>query len=195
MAMCTCRSRTFTYRQVCSRAVKAFRWPPRPSTASIISCTLRVFVPLKKRCSRKWATPACASDSFAEPVRIHIPTDAECKYGSCSIANVTPFSKRRTTAVSCIYLSVVKVQPLMLKKRRSQASGSVAVHTTSLSDVAHDRHGRHHGPDCRDPDHHGLDCRGRGHHGHHHDPGYPGCAPPIPLPSSPPGPAQCLPAI
>ena len=70
-------SGTRAYTSVVSRDVAAFSSPPRPSKISAISCAECVLVPLNRRCSMKWETPARASVSSREPVPIQNPNETE----------------------------------------------------------------------------------------------------------------------
>ena len=61
----------------------ALKDPPTPSTASLrIRVEGNAAVPLKVRCSRKWAMPACSGASRREPAGTYAATETDRAVGS-----------------------------------------------------------------------------------------------------------------
>eukprot|EP00001_Collodictyon_triciliatum_P185186 33112_6 len=74
---------------VCSREVKALRCPPMFSKATSMSRRPWRCVPLKKRCSRKWAAPLLFSFSKRLPQSMYRPTVEVSEFPS-SVATRSP---------------------------------------------------------------------------------------------------------
>src|SRR5205809_3622515 len=72
--------------QVCSLVVKASIWPQTESIVRAMASAVRVWVPLKTRCSMRWDMPARPSGSCRQPVSTHTPTATD---RTCSIRSVT----------------------------------------------------------------------------------------------------------
>ena len=60
-------SKTEIMKLVESLVVKAFRFPPKFSVPFSMSSLVRLWVPLKLRCSRKWAEPEVSKVSYLDP--------------------------------------------------------------------------------------------------------------------------------
>lgn len=76
--------------KVCSLDVYAFNYDPRFST-SFSNYTLSLcLVPLKCKCSKKWAAPDVGIVSFLEPVPINTPTADTSEFQN-SVQTLMPF--------------------------------------------------------------------------------------------------------
>lgn len=115
------------------------------SISSSSWCWLRFWVPLKAKCSRKWAVPLVLSVSAREPASIHTPTVEVCAYGECSVAicriplmsvSISRFNTVNKTDSEAIAQSGGLGCAGMADGSGQSAAGDVAVERTARLDSA-----------------------------------------------------------